>query len=71
MRSMSTSFSVRKRQSPLRKFFLVSPANITRSSSVTEKQKTAMKQAGIPYVYQSAYELTYTCLKKLLGVIDS
>ena len=40
-------------------------------TSVTEKQKTAMKQAGIPYMYQSAYELTYTCLKKLLGVIDS
>ena len=35
-------------------------------TSVTEKQKTAMEQAGIPYVYQSAYELTYACLKKLL-----
>ena len=37
-------------------------------TSVTEKQKTAMAQAGIPYVYQSAYDLTYTCLKKLLNV---
>ena len=36
-------------------------------TSVTEKQKTAMEQAGIPYVYQSAYDLTYTCLKKLLN----
>ena len=35
-------------------------------TSVTEKQKTAMEQAGIPYVYQSAYDLTYACLKKLL-----
>ena len=35
-------------------------------TSVTEKQKAAMEQAGIPYVYQSAYDLTYTCLKKLL-----
>ncbi len=35
-------------------------------TSVTEKQKAAMEQAGIPYVYQSAYELTYQCLKKLL-----
>ena len=26
-----------------------------------------MKQAGIPYVYQSAYDLTCTCLKKLLN----
>ena len=37
-------------------------------TSVTEKQKTAMAQAGIPYVYQSVYDLTYTCLKKLLNV---
>ena len=29
---------------------------------------TAMAQAGIPYVYQSVYDLTYTCLKKLLNV---
>ena len=36
-------------------------------TSVTEKQKAAMAQAGIPYVYQSAYDLTYTCLKKLLN----
>ena len=36
-------------------------------TSVTEKQKTAMEQAGIPYAYQSAYDLTYTCLKKLLS----
>ena len=36
-------------------------------TGVTEKQKIAMEQAGIPYVYQSAYELTYTCLKKLLN----
>ena len=37
-------------------------------TSVTEKQRTAMVQAGIPYVYQSAYDLTFTCLKKLLEV---
>ena len=37
-------------------------------TSVTEKQKNAMEQAGIPYVYQSAYEITYSCLKKLLGI---
>ena len=35
-------------------------------TAVTEKQKEAMKQAGIPYAYHSAYELTYNCLKKLL-----
>ena len=35
-------------------------------TTVTEKQKEAMAQAGIPYVYQSAYDLTYHCLGKLL-----
>ncbi len=36
-------------------------------TSVTEKQRIAMEQAGIPYAYQSAYDLTYACLKKLLA----
>ncbi len=36
-------------------------------TSVTEKQKAAMEQAGIPYVYQSAYDLTRSCLEKLLA----
>lgn len=36
-------------------------------TSVTEKQKTAMKDAGIDYVYQTVYELTYSCLTRLLG----
>ncbi len=36
-------------------------------TAVTEKQKTAMKEAGIRYVYQSVYELTYSCLIRLLG----
>ena len=35
-------------------------------TTVTERQRVAMQQAGIPYVYQSAYELTYECLKNLL-----
>ncbi len=35
-------------------------------TTVTEKQKQAMAQAGLPYVYQSAYDLTYSCLIKLL-----
>ncbi|HAJ74500.1 MAG TPA: TetR family transcriptional regulator [Lachnospiraceae bacterium] len=33
---------------------------------VTDKQREAMKQAGVDYVYQSVFELTYTCLMKLL-----
>ena len=37
-------------------------------TAVTEKQKEAMAQAGIPYVYQSSYDLTYQCLKKLLAI---
>ena len=36
-------------------------------TAVTEKQKTAMKEAGIDFVYQSVYELTYSCLIRLLG----
>ena len=36
-------------------------------TEVTEKQRTAMKEAGIDYVYQSVYELTYSCLIRLLG----
>ena len=35
-------------------------------TSVTEKQKRAMREAGIPYQYRSAYELTFECAKKLL-----
>ena len=34
---------------------------------VTEKQKRAMEQAIVPYVYYSAYDLTYQFVKKLLG----
>ncbi len=36
-------------------------------TAVTDKQKTAMKEAGINYVYQTVYELTYSCLIRLLG----
>jgi len=36
-------------------------------TSVTEKQKTAMMDAGINYIYQTVYELTYSCLIRLLG----
>jgi len=35
-------------------------------TAVTEKQKTAMKEAGINHVYQTVYELTYSCLIRLL-----
>ena len=36
-------------------------------TEVTEKQKTAMEEAGINYVYQTVYELTHSCLARLLG----
>ena len=36
-------------------------------TTVTEKQKTAMKEAGVHYIYQTVYELTYSCLIRLLG----
>lgn len=35
---------------------------------VTEKQKEAMAQAKVNYVYMSIYEITYAEVKKLLGV---
>ena len=36
-------------------------------TAVTEKQRIAMKEAGINYVYQSVYELTRSCLNRLLS----
>ena len=36
-------------------------------TEVTEKQRTGMKDAGISYVYQTAYELIRSCLIRLLG----
>lgn len=36
-------------------------------TAVTEKQRAAMKEADIDYIYQSIYEITYTYLLKLLG----
>ncbi len=35
-------------------------------TSVTKKQEQAMKEAGIPYVYQSAHDLTFSFLNQLL-----
>ncbi|MBS6643186.1 MAG: TetR family transcriptional regulator [Clostridiaceae bacterium] len=35
---------------------------------VTEKQKEAMMQAGVNYVYMSIYEITFAEARKLLGV---
>lgn len=37
-------------------------------TAVNEKQKKAMGEADVNYVYQSIYEITYTCLCRLLGV---
>ena len=36
-------------------------------TAVTEKQKAAMEEAGINYVYHTVYELTYGCMIRLLG----
>jgi len=36
-------------------------------TSVTEKQRLAMKEAEVEYVYQSIYEISYNCLIRLLG----
>ena len=34
---------------------------------VTDKQREAMKEAGIPYLYMSTYEMAYTFIRTLLG----
>jgi len=34
---------------------------------VTEKQRTAMEEAGVDYVVMSIYTLTYNCVRKLLA----
>ncbi len=34
---------------------------------VTEKQRTAMEEAGVNYVFLSIYEITYNCARMLLG----
>ena len=34
---------------------------------VTEKQRTAMQEAGVNYVFMTIYEITYNCVRKLLG----
>lgn len=36
-------------------------------TAVTAKQREAMKEAGVDYVYQSVYEITYSCLVRLLN----
>lgn len=36
-------------------------------TAVTDKQREAMREANIDYVYQSVYELTNACLIRLLG----
>ena len=36
-------------------------------TAVTEKQKAAMEEAGINYVYHTVYELTFGCMIRLLG----
>ena len=35
-------------------------------TAVTDKQREAMKSANVDYVYQSIFEITYTCLMNLL-----
>ena len=39
-------------------------------TAVTEKQRLAMEEAGVDYVYQSIFEITYQCLIRLLGQED-
>ena len=36
-------------------------------AAATEKQKVAMKEAGVEFIPRSIYEITYNCLIRLLG----
>ena len=36
-------------------------------AAVTEKQRTAMREAGVEYAYPTVYDLAYNCLIRLLG----
>ncbi|MBE6725356.1 MAG: TetR/AcrR family transcriptional regulator [Ruminococcaceae bacterium] len=36
-------------------------------AAVTEKQRAAMREAGVDYAYPTVYDLTYNCLIRLLG----
>ena len=36
-------------------------------AAVTEKQRAAMKEAGVDFSYKTVYDLTYGCLRWLLG----
>ncbi len=36
-------------------------------TAVTEKQRNAMQAAGVDFAYPTVYELTCTCLTRLLG----
>ena len=35
--------------------------------NVNEKQKKAMEEAGVEFIYHSVYDISFNCLKKLLG----
>ena len=35
-------------------------------TAVTEKQKNAMREAKVDYIYQSTYEITCSCITDLL-----
>lgn len=37
-------------------------------AAVTDKQRAAMKEANVDYVYRSIYEITHTCLCRLLEI---
>jgi AcrR family transcriptional regulator len=39
-------------------------------TAVTEKQREAMKEAGIDHNYQTIYEITYQCLTHLLTALE-
>ena len=44
----------------------VQSSSVPSPGALTEKQREAMRAAGVDYLYQSVYEITYRCLVRLL-----
>ncbi len=67
--SILTKFCPEKTDQEIRDFiyvFFPFMFGIYPYTTVTDKQKLAMKEAGVDFVYQSIFEITDNCLMKLL-----
>ena len=69
MNSLLTKFCPDMSEQDIRSFiyvFFPFMFGIYPYTSVTEKQREAMKNAGVDFVYQTIFEITYNCILRLL-----